>query len=670
MRRRIGPLVGMVVMMGMANALGQSVTDARRTGMASYGAAVDDVRDFNVNPAGLVGMRDWDFTTSTYLSPTTGEKGFVFHGLSFGKRIGERGAVGLQYSPGTQVRFVVPPTITLPPGGTPSSSDRQLEYSEPFSLGVAYRFLEEASLGLGARVRREGLTETLYELVIEDTVAYPVVTIEESKVTSWNLDASILVDVAEGVRLGLVGRNLLHLEAGTPSDSLGAYRLPKDPLGELSIAARPHPAVLLTAELTTELTGALGMEWDLGKGVALRGGVYLSEDERPATYAMAAGLGWNYEFLELGASYLHFFDQTLRGGSGEAAAFDPSAIRTIDLGPYSADRVQLSLKAMFGRVREQLAVIEAVELHGAVYPSSASLFSINPIGKAAIANVSDRPLQAKVAFFVEGYMDVPTESRPVYLQPGQRVEVPLLAVFNERIGAVSSLTVKEADVTVEASPAEQVDDRYQTRLLIQGRNAWDGDVLTLRYFVTPDHPEVIRYSRDVLLQHRDSLSGGPGGLEQFSRAKVIFNAFAGNLVYVRDPKQSTDYVQYPAETLGLRGGDCDDLTVCFASLLSSIGIATAFVDVLPPENPEQGHIYLLFDTGLAPQFGASIAGNAKRYVVRTDQHGMETIWIPVETTAIAEGFERAWELGAEEYLRDAEMGMGLIRGWVRIVDLQ
>ena len=104
--------------------------------------------------------------------------------------------------------------------------------------------------------------------------------------------------------------------------------------------------------------------------------------------------------------------------------------------------------------------------------------------------------------------------------------------------------------------------------------------------------------------------------------------------------------------------------------MSSIGIATAFVDVLPPGHPEDGHIYLLFDTGLAPQYGSAIAGNAKRYVVRADRQGKETIWIPVETTVIAEGFAQAWERGAEEYLHDAEIALGLLKGWVRIVDLQ
>jgi hypothetical protein len=345
-------------------------------------------------------------------------------------------------------------------------------------------------------------------------------------------------------------------------------------------------------------------------------------------------------------------------------------IRTIDLSPYSADRVELSIKAMFGRVRDQRVVIESVTLKGPVYPSSAALFAVNPIGSAVIANVSDGPLQVRAAFFVDGLMDVPTESRPVTVGPGERMEIPLTAVFNERIGTLSALTIKEADVTVEAAPADQLDDRYQARLMVQGRNAWDGDVLTLRYFVTPDHPDVIRYSRDVLLQKRDALAGAEPGLEQLRRAQIIIDTFAGNLVYVQDPRQSADYVQYPAETLRLRGGDCDDLTVCFASLLSSIGIATAFVDVLPPEQPEEGHIYLLFDTGLAPRYGAAVAGNPKRYVTRADRQGRETIWIPLETTVVAEGFARAWERGAEEWLHDVEVELGLVKGWVRLVDVQ
>jgi hypothetical protein len=266
-------------------------------------------------------------------------------------------------------------------------------------------------------------------------------------------------------------------------------------------------------------------------------------------------------------------------------------------------------------------------------------------------------------------MDRPTESFPVLIQPGETAEVPLTAVFNEQVLKVQSMTIKEAEVAVSTAPAERDDDRTGVKLLVYGRNAWNGDAHTLRYFVTPDDPDVIRYSRDVLLQNRELLAPAQGGREPFAEARLLVDAFAGRLMYVKDPKETGDYVQYPSETLSLRGGDCDDMTVCFSSLLSSIGISTAFVDVVPPGTPANSHIFLLFDTGVNPKYGERISENPKRFVIRKNRAGAETIWIPLETTLSAEGFEKAWLRGAQEFYEDVVVGLGLIKGWVRIVDV-
>jgi transglutaminase-like putative cysteine protease len=216
---------------------------------------------------------------------------------------------------------------------------------------------------------------------------------------------------------------------------------------------------------------------------------------------------------------------------------------------------------------------------------------------------------------------------------------------------------------------EDYDDIARARILIHGRNDWDGNVHSLRYFVTPDDPDVIRYTRQVLLENNDSVKASGGGSGAFQTARTLFNSFAGKLMYVNDPKQSSDYVQYPSETLQLRGGDCDDMTVCFSSLLNSVGISTAFVDVVPPDRPEEGHIYMLFDTGIDPKYGHSIAENTKRYLVRNNSRGVPTVWVPVETTAITRGFDEAWTAGAQEYFDDVVIGLGLINRWVQIVDV-
>jgi hypothetical protein len=286
-----------------------------------------------------------------------------------------------------------------------------------------------------------------------------------------------------------------------------------------------------------------------------------------------------------------------------------------------------------------------------------------------VKNISQNPIQAKASFYVDKLMDSPTETPSVYIPPGAMADILLTAVFNDRVRSVPKMTIREGNVSVTASIADEPDDRCQTRVLIHGRNDWDGDVRSLRYFVTPENPEIIRYSRDVLLQHVDSLATVPRELEPFKKARLLFNTFAGKLVYVSDPNESADFVQYPSETLRLRGGDCDDMTVLFSSLLSSIGISTAFVDVVPPDHPENSHVFLLFDTGLDPKFGSHISDNPKRYVIRKSRSGVETIWIPVETTVTMRGFDDAWTSGAQEYFDDVEVGLGLVKGWVHLVDV-
>jgi len=226
------------------------------------------------------------------------------------------------------------------------------------------------------------------------------------------------------------------------------------------------------------------------------------------------------------------------------------------------------------------------------------------------------------------------------------------------------------DVFVSAAQATDFDDKVQTSLIIRGRNDWDGNVLSLKAFVTPNDPDLLRFSRKVLADSKDSLGASAKELEHFQSATLLFNEFASRMVYVNDPQSSKDRVQYPSETLSLRGGDCDDMTVFVSSMLASVGIATAFVDVVPPSKPQEGHIYLLFDTGVPVAKAAQVSSNPKRYVVRKNERGQETVWIPVETTAMGAGFEKAWEAGAKAYYEDVEVALGLARGWVRIVDVQ
>ena len=100
-----------------------------------------------------------------------------------------------------------------------------------------------------------------------------------------------------------------------------------------------------------------------------------------------------------------------------------------------------------------------------------------------------------------------------------------------------------------------------------------------------------------------------------------------------------DTVQYPGQTLSRKTGDCDDLVVLFSSVLENLNVPTA---VLPVE----GHVFMMFDTGVRAENRAAFPVDRRKTVVRDGE-----LWVPLETTVLGKSkkFEAAWSRGAEHY---------------------
>ncbi|TLY33622.1 MAG: hypothetical protein E6K56_00575 [Ignavibacteria bacterium] len=374
--------------------------------------------------------------------------------------------------------------------------------------------------------------------------------------------------------------------------------------------------------------------------------------------------------MKLDLSYLKFFSETDRRGSANVSTFQSSDITSVEYNPFTGDRLSMTARVNLGGIRTTLAQIERVDLNGEIFPALQPVYAYRPLGRALVRNAAKKKIEVKLSFFVDNLMDSPTETKPYEIQAGDTLGIPICAVFSDSIRSVRTLSIRNAELTVAARADEaDSDDRRQSRMLIHGRNDWNGDMNLLRYFVTPDDSEVIRFTRTYLNHYKVLLDTVPAVLSNFARARVIFNEFAVQLLYVNDPKKSEDFVQYPGETLRLRGGDCDDMSVCYSALLASMGLSTAFIDVVPPDHTEDAHVYLMFDTGISPGDASLLSDNPKRYVIRGNDRGVESVWVPVESTAITKGFEEAWKAGAQEYYNDVEVKLGLIKGWVHVVDL-
>lgn len=71
------------------------------------------------------------------------------------------------------------------------------------------------------------------------------------------------------------------------------------------------------------------------------------------------------------------------------------------------------------------------------------------------------------------------------------------------------------------------------------------------------------------------VQGGPNGDKEY-QVNRIYRNIVDDYSYYSDPR-TRDYIQPPFETIALRGGDCEDLSILLCSLLENVGIRTYLV---------------------------------------------------------------------------------------------
>jgi hypothetical protein len=274
-------------------------------------------------------------------------------------------------------------------------------------------------------------------------------------------------------------------------------------------------------------------------------------------------------------------------------------------------------------------------------------YSRNPVGTLKLRNISGQVLTAELGFFVKGLMDAPT-TETVVIRPRSEKLVNLHAVFNETISTWKSEKPIQGQITLRYKYQNKTIQKALARnFLLYDRNSITWDVPEqVMVFVTPKDPVIMEFARRAL----ETLGTNQAAFLSpvVAKAMAIFDAVAAwGMTYVHSAsgafasdagtRSAIDRVQYPRETLSLHAGKCGDTTVLFCSLLESVGIQTAFVDI-------PGHVYMMFNTEVPEASAAIISPDPADYVVRDG-----TAWIAVETTIWKDGFVAAWKEGMVEY---------------------
>jgi tetratricopeptide (TPR) repeat protein len=430
-------------------------------------------------------------------------------------------------------------------------------------------------------------------------------------------DLGVLVRPIAGLHLALALRDVfdtaLHYDGEGGSEVVYPRRL------RCGASYAFGRSVLATADLDDRYH--LGLEVTPLDALSLRGGIQqgLTEDLGP-TYS--AGAGFRVGFLRFDYAY----------------QMHPVLKPTSFLG--------LSLAFNFNPSRIRIEKVEARDLYASLYKS----YSEQPLGSVFIRNLQDEPLETRLRVDIPELMDQPSEQL-VYLAPRAVSEVPLTAVLASK--ALRTREHRPVQIEVEAtyqSARLMRTDEGSGRCLVYGAGAisWENGAAPAAAFVTTQDPVIDALAREAV---RTGFPAGRGESfpdREVAQAAAIVDALRTlGVTYVPDPHNAyssisrtahaVDTVQYPRETLEKRSGDCDDTVVLTAALLENVGIRTRFVDV-------PGHLFLLLDTGLGKRTRLTLAVDPDRYVIDGDR-----VWIPLETTAIPDGFAEAWAQGAAAY---------------------
>ncbi|HXU42501.1 MAG TPA: tetratricopeptide repeat protein [Burkholderiales bacterium] len=288
-----------------------------------------------------------------------------------------------------------------------------------------------------------------------------------------------------------------------------------------------------------------------------------------------------------------------------------------------------------------------------VFVSAHKQYATEPLGRVKVRNDSGEDLKnLKLSFFIKEYMDFPVTKEIPELKAKSSQELTLNATFNNKVLGIDEDTRVLVVATLAMADARDGSQEITQAMTLYGRNAivWSNSDM-IGSFVTPRDDTLRNFVREA-----NNKYAGPSQNvlnRPLSQAATLFNTLSAfGLRYQPDPNtpfsrlsaEQVDYIQFPRETLKLKSGDCDDLSVLLAAGFENLGIESAFVEV-------PGHIFLMFNTGLKEVDRGLISLQDELFVIRNGD-----VWIPVEATLVSASFTEAWAEGARKYNEAAKAG--------------
>lgn len=616
------------------------------------------------NPSNYSNLKDWGIEL-TYGGEFANSTTSNLYLLSLSKRIGHSN-FSLRYTPGYQKDFIFNSgeSIILNDSSTQTLSSKFI-YKEIFGFGYSYQITDKLSFGFTTRLFNQEFNNEVVEPVFSDSLFFNLKT-ETEKINFWKTDFGINFSPVENISFSVASINLIDVSSKTDITSNSAYEI-RRPKGVL-IGAYISPIKQISFNFLYETTQSFmaGIEgtFDLPNGsIGLSVTAMHDKYQSPYIAGMLPAISYQSKVFGITLSGVKYFRD--KNTTQSFSVFENEGIRNILNNRYSFDKVTLTITFRLNTITEEKAKILSIEIVQEIFPAFEDNYLDKPFALGRVVNKTDKKIRIKPSSKIIGFNRDIIYSPSVSITAYDTVEVPFYTIVPDTYSNKQN-KVSYADFYISTRNNE-TDDKLQKPILINKINAWDGKVFHLKEFIKKDQNYLMKYAKEILSENKSKLDTIVYFLTTFYKAKILFNNLFKKFVYVADPNATSDFVQFPKQTINLKGGDCDDLSVLYSAVLESVGIQTALIDYKPEKG--LGHVNLLFNTELSPRRAKWITDNDSKYFIRKNSKGKDQVWIAIETTSLT-GFMKAWDLGIEKFNNEAINKLGLAKGKVEIVDIQ
>lgn len=622
------------------------------------------LNSFESNPANHINKGDWQLSAS-FNSIFGNDFSSGLYALSLGKVVNQN-YFYLRFTPGiySQFQFVNSTTVTTSDNiEIESDLKTELTYNENFGFGYSYNFNPDFTIGFSLRYINQKFDEQSPLLnLTSDSVNYISTKTTSTEMNYWLGNLGVSYRLSNNLQFSLGSINLFSF---SENDTSSEFEINKEKAVQFGVSINFLDGfnAFGNAESNGSFTFSTSHVFDFFNG-KLGYSISVNHDklQSPFISSVMPSINYTNDIYSVTLSYLKYTSD--RNTTFSLSQFLKDGINSIANNNYSKDKAQLSLNIALSFVPDKKARFLDIEYVNNIYPTLTDEYYDKPFAKAKVLNLTDKQISIKPSSFIENLNDEIVHSPSVVIAGNDTSTVFFYTVIEGSKLNIKKNILTTADFYLTTS-GSQFDDEIQKPILLYDRNSWNGSVSTLKYFVFEGLNKSEIYAKEVLSKHAAEINAIDEKLNLFMKIEILFDHFVENMLYVSDPRSNTEKVQFPLETIELKGGDCDDLSVSFASILESIGIQTAFVDY---KEDLINHVNLLINTKLDPSYANLITNNDKKIFIRKNSTGEDEIWIPIELTTLT-NFKEAWEVGSEKFYENAVNSLGLSKGTVSIVDI-